>query len=53
MANNFQSEAIEIQFISRQQAQILVARRDILMDVKTWLVLSTYAAGGELIPTQP
>ena len=45
-ASNRSSEQIEILFVGKADADRLCRDETILMDVKTWLVLSEFAAGG-------
>jgi ADP-ribose pyrophosphatase len=45
---NTRSEQIETLLVTAAEARKLVARNDIYMDVKTWLVLSVYADGSPL-----
>ncbi|WP_319409371.1 hypothetical protein [uncultured Desulfosarcina sp.] len=45
-AGNRSSEQIETLFVGKTEAERLCRDDTILMDVKTWLVLSEFAAGG-------
>jgi hypothetical protein len=45
-AGNGSSEQIETLFVGKTDSERLCRDDSILMDVKTWLVLSEFAAGG-------
>ncbi len=47
-AGNSSSEVIETHFVDRSDADRLCGDHSILMDVKTWLVLSGFAATGSV-----
>jgi ADP-ribose diphosphatase len=46
---NESSEDIKVHYLSRQQAADLIDNHSSLFDVKTWLVLSSFAASGKII----
>jgi ADP-ribose pyrophosphatase len=46
------SEDIEPLLVSPQEAAVLVTRNDLCVDVKTWLVLSAFAAGVPLFQSE-
>ncbi len=46
--HNEGSEDISILFVSPEEAKSLLDKKDLLFDVKTWLVLSIFATNGKL-----
>ncbi len=46
--SNMSSEEIQTVLVSSQEAREYCCRKDLLMDVKTWLVLSEYARTGSV-----
>jgi hypothetical protein len=49
---NTMSEDIEPLLVSPEEAAGLVGRNDLCVDVKTWLVLSAFAAGAPLFQSE-
>ncbi len=47
--HNQGSEQIEVILVSKQDAMELIARTDLLFDVKTWIVLDRFAATGQVL----